>query len=291
MRVLPIIVIAIAGLLTSCGQREKELEEQVTQLSELSSQKDTDIEAFITSMSNIQSNLDSIKKLEEIVTARVISNTETDKSAEENIVDDMMLIYSNMKKTQDQLAALEKQLNESSIASEKLMRFVAKLKQDIVTKDEEIQLLKQGLAEANIYIDDLMSSVDRLALENERRVKIIQQKNTELRQKEDEIMTAYWVAGTVKDLRARNIIDKEGAFLGMGGVVVVSEDMDLRELQKINIKDVVEIQLNTKKASLVTSHPKHTYEFAGEKRNIEKLVIDDSEGFWQNSKVLVIITN
>ena len=291
MRALPVILLIAVGFLTSCDQHEKELEQQVTQLNELSAKKDADIEAFITSMSNIQSNLDSIKELEGIVTARAISNSENGTSAEDEIVDDMMLIYDNMKQTHNQLSALEKQLAESSISSDKLKRFVAKLKKDIQAKDKEIQLLKEGLAEANIYIDDLMSSVDRLALENERRVKVIQQKNIELQQKENEIMTAYWASGTVKDLRARNIIDKEGAFLGMGGVVVVSEEMDLAELEKINIKDVIELPINSKKASLVTSHPKFTYEFVRKGKQIDKLVIDDTEGFWQNSKVLVIITN
>jgi hypothetical protein len=42
---------------------------------------------------------------------------------------------------------------------------------------------------------------------------------------------------------------------------------------------------------LVTSHPKHTYEFVEEGKKVTKLVIDDPEGFWQNSKVLVIVTN
>ncbi|MFT5902220.1 MAG: hypothetical protein ACI9LA_001428, partial [Bacteroidia bacterium] len=47
-----------------------------------------------------------------------------------------------------------------------------------------------------------------------------------------------------------------------------------------------------KKPELVTSHPKHTYEFVmGEKNQVEKLVIDDPDAFWQNSKVLVIIVN
>jgi hypothetical protein len=242
-------------------------------------------------MTNIQMNLDSVKELEGIITARAISDNENGSNVEDDIIEDMMLIYNNMKRTRDQLETMEKKLEQSTISSEKLKRFVAKLKLDLQAKEEEIAGLKEGLAEANIYIDKLMASVDRLALENERRVQVIQKKNLELMKKEEELQTGYWVSGTTKNLRERNIIDKEGAFLGMGGVKVVSEDMSLEDLEEVNIQEVTEIPISAKKAELVTSHPKHTYEFVGEGKKIEKLVIDDPEAFWQNSKVLVIVTH
>lgn len=286
------IILASAILFASCNQREKELEQQVTELQQQNDLKDQDIDAFIESMTSIQTNLDSIKKLEGIITARAIQNPETAGNAEDAIVDDMLLIYENMKKTRDQIETLEKKVEQSSISSDKMKRLIAKMKQDIKEKDEEIELLKNGLAEASIYIDKLMSSVDRLALENERRIKVIQEKNKELQAKEDEIQTGYWAAGSTKDLREKSIIDKEGAFLGMGGVKVVSEDMDLADLTEINIQQVTEIPLSGKKPELVTPHPKHTYEFVfGDKKQVEKLVIDNPDEFWQNSKVLVIITN
>lgn len=291
MRTIAIILVA-SVLFTSCNKREKELEQQLTELQELSSKKDEDIDAFIESMTEIQLNLDSIKELEGIITARAIENSENPTSAEDAIVDDMFLIYESMKRTRDQIETLEKKLEQSAIGSDKLKRLVAKLKKDIVEKDEEISMLKEGLAEANIYIDKLMSSVDRLALENERRIKVIQEKNVELQEKEDEIQTGYFAYGTTKELRAKNIIDKEGAFLGIGGVKVISEDMSLDDLEQINIQEATEIELSGKKPELITPHPKHTYEFVmGEKNKVEKLVIDDPDAFWQNSKVLVIITN
>lgn len=291
MRTTAIILIS-SILFASCNQREKELEKQVAELQEAGVQKDQDIDEFIASLTEIQVNLDSIKQLEGIITTRAIENAENPSSAEDAIVDDMLLIYENMKKTRDQIETLEKKLEQSSIGSDKLKRLIANMKKDIKKKDEEISALKDGLAEANIYIDKLMSSVDRLALENERRIKVIQEKNVELQEKEDEIQTGYWATGTTKDLRARNIIDKEGAFLGLGGVKVVSEDMNLEDLEKINIQEITEIALSGKRPELITPHPKHSYEFVmGDKKKVEKLVIDDPDAFWQNSKVLVIVTN
>lgn len=289
MRFFAFLIISTV-LLSACDQREKELEQQVVELEQASAQKDQDIDLFISSLNNIQSNLDSIKNLEGIVTARALSG-EQSTSAEEAIVEDMVLIYENMKKTRGQMETLEKKLNQSSIASAKLKKLLAQLKNDIEEKDNEIALLKEGLAQSNIYIDQLMSSVDRLALENERRIQVIQEKNQALQEKESELQTGYWTVGSTKDLRAKNIIDKEGAFLGLGGVKVVSEDMNLDDLTEVNILEVTEIAIDAKKAELVTSHPKHTYEFVEQGKKVTKLVIDDPEAFWQNSKVLVIVTN
>jgi len=292
MRTLAIIL-ATAMLFASCNQREKELEQKIAQLEQQDSLKNNDIDAFINGMTEIQLALDSIKQLEGIVTARAIENPEAPAKAEDAIVEDMMLIYQNLKRTNERIETLEKRLAQSSISSNKMKELIAKLKQEVKEKDEEIAMLKEGLAEANIYIDKLMSSVDQLALENERRIKVIQEKNVELQMKEEEIQKGFWAVGTVKDLRDKNIIDKEGAFLGLGGVKVISEDMDLSDLQQINILEVTEVAIDAKKAELVTPHPKHTYEFvqAEGSKKIGKLVIDNPEEFWQNSKVLVIVTN
>ncbi|MCB9185796.1 MAG: hypothetical protein H6601_03535 [Flavobacteriales bacterium] len=288
----PIAIILFATLIfASCNQREKELEQKVAELEQLDSLKNEDITAFIDGMTLIQTTLDSIKRLEGIITARVIDNPENGLSAEEAIVDDMVMIYESLKSTREQIQRLEKKLEQSSISSEKMKTLIAKLKEDIKKKDEEITMLKEGLAEANIYIDQLMSSVDRLALENERRVKVIQEKNEELQKKEEEIQKGFYAIGNVKDLRGKNIIDKEGAFLGLGGVKVVSEDMSLEDLTEINILEMTEIAVDAKKAELVTPHPKDSYEFVEEGKKVAKLVISDPEAFWQNSKVLVIVTN
>lgn len=291
MRTLAILVAAII-VLSSCNQREKELEQKVTELELQDSLKNEDIAAFIDGMTEIQISLDSIKELEGIITTRAIDNPENPKSAEDAIVGDMMLIYENLKSTRDRIQRLEKKLEQSSIASEKMRLLLANLKQEIKQKDEEIISLKEGLIESNIYIDKLMSSVDRLAMENERRIKVIQEKNVELQKKEEEIQKGFWALGNVKDLRAKNIIDKEGAFLGLGGVKVVSEDMSLEDLTEINILETTEIVIDSKKAELVTPHPADSYEFVeGDNKKIEKLLVKDPEAFWQNSKVLVIVTN
>jgi hypothetical protein len=282
------LAILVSVSVFSCAEPDKELQSEVERLKQLSEQKDADIDGFITSLTNIQGNLDSIKALEGIVTAKTVGETGTNATAEEDILGDMRSIYEKMRSNKEQIAELERKLKNSSIGSEKLNKLIAKLKQDLADKDAEIAVLRDKLAQADIYIDELVADIDQLAVEGERKEEVIQEKDRVITTKEGELMTAYWVKGTKKDLMERKIIDREGAFLGMGGVKKVSGNVTYEDLTKINIKETREFAIGAKKAEIVSSHPKQSYEIVGEK-TADKLVISDPDAFWRNSKVLVIV--
>lgn len=285
-----LLLLLLPALLIGCDTAEKErLQAEVERLSQESSQKDADIDGFISSLTNIQDNLDSIKTLEGIVTAKTLGeggNT----SAEQDILSDMRSIYDKMRSNRQQISELEKKLKDSSIGSDKLKNLIAKLKADLADKDTEIAVLRDKLAQADIYIDHLIADIDNLALEGERKEEVIQEKERILTAKEKELQTAYWVKGTKKDLMARGIVDREGAFLGMGGVKKVAGDVSYEDLIRINIYDNTEFAIGAKKAEVVSTHPSNSYEVIGDK-SADKLVVTDPDAFWKNSKVLVIVTN
>jgi len=283
-----LLALAITGSLYGCGEPDKELQNEVERLQQLSEQKDADIDGFITSLTNIQYNLDSIKDLEGIVTAKAGGAEGGNTTAEEGILEDMRSIYEKMRRNKEQINELEKKLKDSSIGSDKLNKLIAKLKQDLADKDGEISVLRDKLAQADIYIDALVADIDQLAMEGEQKQQVIEEKDRILTNKESEILTAYWVKGTKKDLMDRKIIDREGAFLGMGGVKKVSGNILYEDLTKININETREFAIGAKKAEIVSSHPKTSYEITGEK-TADKLIVSDPQAFWRNSKVLVIV--
>lgn len=285
-----LVALMLPLMLASCGQAERErLEAEVQRLQGETSQKDADIDGFISSLTNIQDNLDSIKTLEGIVTAKTLGEGGY-KSAEEDILDDMRSIYDKMRKNKEQISALEKQLKNSSIGSEKLQQLITKLKADLAEKDTEIAVLRDKLAKADIYIDELMAGIDQLALEGERKDDVIRDKQMIISSKEQKLQTAYWIKGTKKELIDRNIIDRQGAFLGMGGARKVADDVPHEDLIHINIYDDTEFPIGARKAEVVSSHPSRSYEITGDK-SAESLVVKDPDAFWLNSKVLVIVVN
>ncbi len=278
------------ALLIGCDSSERErLEAEVQRLQNESSQKDADIDGFISSLTNIQENLDSIKTLEGIVTAKTLGEGGY-KSAEEDILDDMRTIYDRMRKNREQIGALEKQLKSSSIGSEKLQQLITKLKADIAEKDTEIAVLRDKLAKADIYIDELMTGIDQLAMEGERKDDVIREKEMVISSKEQKLQTAYWIKGTRKELMDKGIIDRQGAFLGMGGARKVADDVPHEDLLRINIYEATDFPIGSRKAEVVSSHPSDSFEIIGDK-SADRLVVKDADAFWRNSKVLVVVVN
>ena len=109
-----------------------------------------------------------------------------------------------------------------------------------------------------------------------------------LEEKEAEIQKGYFIVGTSKELTDKNIIVRQGGFLGMGRIPAISEDASLDHFTQVNITEDMSFNIGSKKATLVSSHPAHTYDFFGNK-SIDSLVVDDPEAFWQHTKVMVIL--
>jgi hypothetical protein len=286
-----LLLLLLPSMLIGCGPNaeQERLQAEIDRLQQESSTKDADIDGFIGSLTNIQDNLDSIKALEGIVTAKTTGEAGKNATAEEDILGDMRIIYEKMRKNREQISELEKQFKKSSISSDKLNKLIAKLKSDLADKDAEIEVLRDKLAKADIYIDALMADIDNLAVEGERKTEVIQEKDRQLSVKEKELLTAYYVIGTKKALMERGIIDRQGAFLGMGGTKKVAGNVAYEDLTRINIYETKEFSIGGKKAEVVSTHPNSSYELVGSK-TFDKLVVSDPDAFWKNSKVLVIVT-
>jgi hypothetical protein len=281
------LIIPLA-LLIACNGREKELEAQNAELAATNGAKDQEISKFLSALNSIQDNLDSIKATEDIITAMAVEDVENPVKREERIVEDILMIYDKMQENKRMLEKLDKELEGSSIYNAELARTVNSLKKRIKEKDAEIAVLKDELAKADIVIDNLMEDLDQLAVENSRKLELIREKEEVLVKKEAVIQRGYYIIGTSKELEEKNIITKEGGFLGMGRIPKVSEKASLEHFTQINIREQTSFDLGSRKASLVSSHPEVSFELYGEK-TIDSLVVEDPEAFWQHTKVMVIL--
>ena len=75
----------------------------------------------------------------------------------------------------------------------------------------------------------------------------------------------------------------------MGGAKALVEDFNKDQFIEIDINEVTDILIGSKKAQLGTSHTEGSYEFEEAEGQITKLVILDPVEFWSVSKFLVIV--
>lgn len=275
------VVITVSSLFTiSCGGSEKEANPLADSLAgvngELSGQlteKEIALQEFVNSFNAIQENLAAIKEKEKIVTAE--SKTGDVKSKEQAIQEDIQAIYDLIAKNKNRIGSLSKKLKESKTKITGLEQMIETLQAQIDAKDGEISTLKAQLESKNIELSNIVMNLETVEAESSA--------------KTEKLNTAYYAFGTSKELKEKNVITKEGGFIGMGKSTKLKEDFNKDYFTKIDASQVTSINIGAKNAKIVSSHPSNSYKLIGEK-TVEKIEILNADEFWSNSKYLVIIT-
>lgn len=236
--------------------------------------QDSSIQSFIRGFNEIQDNLDEIKAKEKIVSENS-KDSETRKTKEQQIVDDIQAIYDIMNKNKQRLASMKSKLEKSNKKNEELEKFITRLTAEIEEKDAQINDLKGQLEKLNVELSDLNLNY--------------QEATQEVAVKTEKLNTGFYAFGTSKELIKNGVLTKEGGFIGLGKSEKVKDDFNKSYFTKVDITNFNEVVLGAKKAKLVTSHPAGSYKIEGANGKAEKLVITNSEDFWSASKYLVIV--
>jgi hypothetical protein len=118
----------------------------------------------------------------------------------------------------------------------------------------------------------------------------VAQKTAEISDKTTRLHTAYYTVGTYKTLRDKKVLSKQGGFLGLGKAKTMVPDFNQEAFTRIDLTSTKTIELNTKAAKLVSTHPSGTYTLRKENEKITAIEITDPDKFWQASKYLVVVT-
>lgn len=274
------ILLTIGSLnFTSCGDKEKEANPLADSLQSVNgdlngklSEKEAAMQEFISSFNEIQENLNAIKEKEKIVSSA--SSQGDVKSKEDQIKEDIQAIYDLMSKNKNRISSLSKKLKNSNLRLEGLEKMIENLQNSINLKDNEIADLKTKMEGLNIELSNLTTNY--------------QEVEQEVAVKTEEINTAYYAIGTSKELKEKNVISKEGGFIGLGKTTKVKEDFNKEYFTKVNIEQTASINIGAKKMKIITTHPSGSYKVVGEKP-VEKIEIINAKEFWSASKYLVII--
>jgi DNA repair exonuclease SbcCD ATPase subunit len=266
---------------TSCGNgNEKEENPLVDSLQGENNKKDSKIteqeqalQEFVTTFNEIQSNLNEIKEKEKIVTTSTKSGDV--KSKEDQIKEDIQAIYELMAKNKSKVGSLSKKLKNANTKIEGLEQMIATLEAQLNEKDGQINDLKNQVEQLNIELSNLNLNYEELAQESEA--------------KTEKMNTVYYAMGTAKELKEKNVITKEGGFIGIGKTAQLKSDFNKDYFTKVDASQTTSIPVGAKKIKIVTTHPSSSYKIIGEKP-VEKIEITNAEDFWSSSKFLVIVT-
>jgi predicted nucleic acid-binding Zn-ribbon protein len=286
------IIFLLTVLFVSCHNYKKDVENlqgKVDSLQNIAIQKDTTIEKFLDDFTDIQANLDSIKKLEEMIDMPEEPEQRISDNRKQRILADISAINNLLQKNRDLISNLRRRLNNASMQSGKLESMVndlekvtQTLEENIKEKDAEIASLNQQVQEQSEDITELTEQIETMEQATARQL-------DSLKLKEAELNKAFYIRGTVSDLKDMNVVEREGGILGIGSTPVVKEDFAKEMFTQVDIREFDYLPLDSRKADVISVHPQESYHISGE-NSADTLFVDDVEEFWSASKYLVVVT-
>ncbi|WNJ19960.1 hypothetical protein [Pontibacter sp. G13] len=302
---LPAVCITIG--LTSCNQGKiKELEQKNAQMMSHRATQDSLLNEFMDAYDTFENNLREIKEREELVSLGA-EDPEFEQRGKDQILEDLQMIDELLEKNRQIIEDLNQKIADSDNQVGEFKRMVSRLRKQLTDREQEVGTLNEQLAEANFKIegltlrkDTLSNQVQTLLASNESQVSRLsdqaEQLNSQtdlIQSQEDQLNTAFFITGSYKELRDKNIVTKEGGFIGIGAVKKLYPDFDENAFTQIDITEVNQIPVTSKKVKILTSHPEGSYALnqTEDGKRLESLEIQDPEAFWKASKYLVVLYN
>lgn len=238
-------------------------------------EKDSIISSFVSSFNEIQDNLDKVKETQKNIS--LTNNAELGGSQKDRIIADISMMQELMQKNKDRIETLRKRIKNSNQKNDELEKMISRLTMQVMERDDQIAMLTEELSKANTDFKDLLTKYDT--------------QTEELGDKTVKVNTAYYAYGTSKELIKNKVLTKEGGFIGIGKTKQLAGNFNKEYFTKIDIRELNKIDLNVKKAKLITSHPSSSYKLNMNGKMVASIEITNQEDFWSSSKYLVIIVD
>lgn len=280
-----IIVLSMIVFYSGCTEKYKKEIDRLTvyadSIKTVSFEKDTISMSYVKTFNAIQQNLEEIKMKERLINQLSETTPENRKSKEDEINSDIDAIYELLLKNKQMVEDLKKQLKSSGVKNSELDLMIVNLNSQIETKDAEISLLKEDLSSKKLVIKNLETNL--VALE-----KLGREKEVVIEKQTIEKNKVWYIVGNKKYLEEKNVVVKEGGFIGIGKSSKVGDDFDKSLFTPADQRDLRALPVFSKKARLLSIHPAASYQFTGEK-SIDSLIIIHSDDFWSASRYLVVM--
>jgi len=282
-----LFIACITLLVSSCGPDYKaEVDRMMRERDSLMAQydaKDSVINGYMQDISEIQTSIETLTQQEEMLKGEGANNPEVSQDAKTRIMGDIEAIRQLIDQNKKKLSELQGRVRRSNVKVAELEKMIESLNTQLAMRDSSINALNENVLALNTTITSMQGTIDTMRNENANKAREISEKTSKLH-------TAYYTVGNYKTLRDKNVISKQGGFLGLGKQKTVVPDFNREAFTQIDLTATKTIELNTKAAKLVSTHPTGTYTLKKENEKITAIEITDPEKFWQASKYLVVVT-
>lgn len=240
-------------------------------------------------MDIIAKSLDSIRIAERMLTVKVDENGR--RLTRQQIKQNLDLLEELIHRQKSRIADLEGALYRQTDSTNSYKSLITYLYTQIDQKDAEINSVRHELGAARSQNSVLTATVSNLEETNDLLSQQIGtqqytiQEQSQILAKQDALLNVGYVRiGTSKELSADGLISKK--FLSSSKANY--ENIDKSAFNQVDIRQFVEVQLQSKKPKILTNHPQSSYTLKKE-GDVTILSILKPEDFWSISEYLIVL--
>ena len=239
----------------------------------------------LNTINEIEAALESVRAAEGIIMM------ESEEGNTNKAVSEINAIQQTLQENRNKIADLEKQVASQGAQSKALNQTIGRLKKQLEEKDvfinglkEELQQSQKQIAQLNTQVSDLNQNIENLN-ENIDLLNVQKAAQEATIKNQDVALNTVWVCiATQQVLKEKGII-KGGLFQSNE---ISKQGFDQSQFMQADMRELTNIPLNSKKATVITTHPESSYEIVEGGEGSKVLNIKDKESFWSMSKYLVV---
>ncbi|HCT93481.1 MAG: hypothetical protein A2X19_01345 [Bacteroidetes bacterium GWE2_39_28] len=280
--------------LTSCVERSKkykDLQSKLDSLSVSSAAQSAELEEVFATLNEVENGLRTIREAENILVLQSQSGTELNANKREQMKSDVSAIGEAIAGYKQQLEKLKndnryqssqfkKRIDALTMELEEKSVLIVDLQRQLEEKDSQLRIKTQQIATLDKAVATLKSDVTSLSEEKEA--------NKETIATQDQLLnTAFYIAAPKSELINAKVLSKGGLFRS----AKISYEAEQSAFVKIDIRNIKAINLNVKRAKVLSVHPAGTFILEEDASGMLVLEITNPASFWEQTKYLVIQTN
>ena len=240
-------------------------------------------DSLLVLMNDVAEGMSQIKQMENILSSTGNLSAES-RDKRQQIRNDMLVIQQTLQMRRDRLEELEKKLQNNSGSNATLQKSIQTLKKQITDQENTIENLRTELSNANINIQRLTANVDSLNTEVANANAAKNQVEEEAATLTNELNVCYYALGSKKELKDHKLI--ETGFLRK--TKIMPQDFEQSYFTKADKRSLLNIDLHSQKAKVLTNQPKDSYEIVEMPNGNKVLKILAPARFWNTSNFLIV---
>lgn len=250
---------------------------QSDSLQKIIDQKDNEINDMMGTLNEIQEGFREINEAEHRVS--IVKDGEGSNKSQQ-IRENIKFISNAMKRNRELIARLQSQLRESSVHGEQFKTTIDNLVKQLNDKDTQLKQLRAELDAKDIHISELDETINNLNTNVSELSAESNAKSQTISSQDKQLNTAWYVFGTKKELKDQRIVE---------GGKVLQANFNKSYFTKIDIRVDKVVNLYSKSAKILTTHPSSSYTLTRDANKQYTLRITNPELFWSTSKYLVVV--